>query len=69
MKQVSDEFAIAFGEQPELLVQHDFVALVQSSYLKELKGKLRPGEAAIFGDFAESYSMITQDEIPITPFE
>ena len=25
MKQVSDDFAVAFGEQLELLVQHDFV--------------------------------------------
>ena len=63
MKQSSDEFAIAFGEQLELLVQHDFVARMQCSYLKELKGKLGPGEVTVIGDFAENYSMITQDEI------
>ena len=42
---------------------------MQSSYLKQLKRKLGQGEVAVFGDAEDNYSMITQDEIPVTQFE
>lgn len=63
MKQGSDEFVVAFGEQLELLIQHYFVARMQSSYFRELKAKIGPGEFAVIGDFPENYSMTTQDKI------
>ena len=47
MKQGSDKFAVAFGGQLELPVQHDFVARMQSSYLEELKGNLGQGRSLL----------------------
>ena len=42
---------------------HNFIAKAQSSYLKQLKNKMKAGEFIIIGDYLENYSFVTQDAI------
>ena len=42
---------------------HSFIAKCQSNYLRECKENLEENEVTIFGDFAESYSFVVQDEV------
>ncbi|PSN43647.1 hypothetical protein C0J52_16667 [Blattella germanica] len=42
---------------------HNFIAKAQSSYLKQLKSEILPGEFINIGDYSENYSFIIQDAI------
>ena len=42
---------------------HNFIAKAQSSYLKNLKNVIQPGEFIVIGDYSENYSFIIQDAI------
>ena len=61
--QSPNEFAIRLGERLEELIEHDFIARSQNAYLENLKTTLKPREAIVMVDFAENYSVITQNEI------
>ena len=61
--ETSEEFVQTLCEQLELLVKHEFVASSQGSFLRSLKENLNSREVIVLGDFAENYSMVTQDEI------
>ena len=67
--QTVEDFVQSFSDCLESLLVHDFVAKSQGEYLRDLKGKLQPGEVIILGDFSENYSMILQDEIQSHHFQ
>lgn len=69
IRQTVEEFVQSFSDSLEVLLAHDFVAKSQSDYLRNLKGKLQPGEVIITGDFSENYSMVLQDEIQSHHFQ
>ena len=60
-KLTAEDFIPYFHEQLTDLLQHDFIAKAQSSFLQEKKQELSEGEFVIVGDFSENYSFIVQD--------
>lgn len=56
-----DEFIDYFIEKLEKLIPHYFLTFQQSSFIKNLKSSLQPGEFIVFGDFSENYSFVIQN--------
>lgn len=59
----ADEFVQIFHEKLQALLQHDFFAKAQMSFLQQKKAQLNEGEFLVVGDFAENYSFIVQDAV------
>lgn len=58
----SSEFIDILCEKLQVLVQHDFIAKQQTSFMNQLKENLKESEFLITLDFSENYSMVVQDE-------
>ena len=57
----ADEFVELFCEKLDLLRPHSFIASQQSTFYKDCKLKLVPGEMLVTADFSENYSFVLQD--------
>ena len=55
------DFVDALCEKLEILLPHSFIARQQSSFQKELRSDLHPGEFLVIADFSENYSFVLQD--------
>jgi hypothetical protein len=58
----SAEFIDMLCEKLKLLVQHDFIAKQQTSFMNQLKENLKDSEFLVTLDFSENYNMVVQDE-------
>lgn len=56
----ADDFITEFSQQLRLLIPHDFIAKMQSNYLKKCKEELKHGEYLIICDFSENYTFVIQ---------
>ena len=50
-------------EKLQILLQHDFIANQQATFLQERKLNLQPGEVIVLCDFSENYSFVLQDAV------
>ncbi len=57
----ADEFVELFCENLDILRPHSFIASQQSTFYKDCKLKLVPGEMLVTADFSENYSFVLQD--------
>ena len=55
------DFVEHFAERLKELQRHDFIAKMQSAYMKQIKDGAMENEVIIVGDFAEKYSFVLQD--------
>ena len=58
-----DEFISRLVEKLSTLTTHLYIAKAQAKYLKKCKEELRENEVIVFGDFAENYQLVIQNEI------
>lgn len=58
----SDEFIELFCKKLSSLIQHDFIAKQQRSFLNYTKENLKESEFVVICDFSENYSIVLQDE-------
>lgn len=56
------KFVNYFADKLEKLVTHSFITNEQTTFLKNLKEKLKIGEFIISGDFSENFSFVLQNE-------
>lgn len=59
----SHRFIHDFRGQLRNLIEHDFVAKQQSSYLKWRQENIQPNEIVLIYDFSENYTCIMQDSV------
>lgn len=59
----TDEFIVDFTAQLKDLIEHDFTAKQQSSYLKQRQENIQPNEIVLIYDFSENYTCIMQESI------
>ena len=57
----SDEFVELLCDKLKLLSPHSFIASQQSSFYKDCKSALQPGELVVTADFSENYAFVLQD--------
>ncbi len=63
------DFVETFAERLKELQRHDFIAKMQTAYMKQIKEGAMENEVILVGDFAENYRFVLQDAAHGVPLE